>query len=174
MQRLITDRNVPLNLDQASISPHRGPTYDQAHLRELKANTPTSRSVIATDPYDADMSMDIGDVSTMSVDSANVFGESSVHEDYALNYIWNVDASEAIIPSSSSIKVARERRELLRKTGVSVEDDFVSLSVVRRNEDQGPHPESRLMREEDEVGDADDGLCFELHPTHTVYSKIRG
>jgi GC-rich sequence DNA-binding factor len=69
-----------------------------------------------------------------------------------------LEPSEAIIPSDSSIKVARERRELLRKTGVSPEDDFISLSVIRRSEDQGPHPESRLMREEDEVGDADDGL----------------
>lgn len=134
--------NVPLNLDQATISPYRGPTYDQEHLRELKANTPSSRSVVAADPYDTDMSLDVGDVSVMSVDRADVSG-----------------ISDAIIPSESSIKVARERRELLRKTGetdISGADDFVSLSVVRRVEDQGPHPESRLMREEDEVGDADD------------------
>jgi GC-rich sequence DNA-binding factor len=69
-------RNIPLNLDQASISPHRGPTYNQEHLRELKANTPSSRSVVAADPYDADMSMDIGDASMMSVDSVDVFGGS--------------------------------------------------------------------------------------------------
>jgi GC-rich sequence DNA-binding factor len=68
----------------------------------------------------------------------------------------------------SSIKVAKERRELLRKTGVSGEDDFISLSVVRRSEDQGPHPESRLMREEDEVGDADDGLYTVFHSLNTV------
>jgi GC-rich sequence DNA-binding factor len=76
--------------------------------------------------------------------------------------------SEAIIPSESSIKVAKERRELLRKTGVSGEDDFISLSVVRRSEDQGPHPESRLMREEDEVGDADDGLYTYPHPPRSI------
>jgi GC-rich sequence DNA-binding factor len=73
--RLIAYRNIPLNLDQATISPHRGPTYDQEYLRELKANTPTSRSVVATDPYDADMSMDVEDVSMLSVDSANILGQ---------------------------------------------------------------------------------------------------
>ena len=83
-----------------------------------------------------------------------------------------LEPSEAIIPSDPSIKVARERRELLRKAGVSSEDDFISLSVIRRSEDQGPHPESRLMREEDEVGDADDGLfefaffCLAFQITH--------
>jgi GC-rich sequence DNA-binding factor len=66
--------------------------------------------------------------------------------------------SESIIPSDSSIKVAREKRERLRKTGISGEDDFISLSVVRRSEESGPHPESRLVREEDELGEGDDGL----------------
>lgn len=84
--------------------------------------------------------------------------------------------SDAIIPSESSIKVARERRELLRKTGetgISGADDFVSLSVVRRVEDQGPHPESRLMREEDEVGDADDGsfLRFPFYAYHILKNR---
>ncbi len=42
--------------------------------------------------------------------------------------------------------------------GTGAEDDFISLSVTRRAEDQGPHPESRLVREEDELGEGDDGL----------------
>ena len=38
------------------------------------------------------------------------------------------------------------------------EEDFISLSVTRRDEvSQGPHPESRLVREEDELGEGDDG-----------------
>ncbi|KAJ7784341.1 nineteen complex-related protein 2-domain-containing protein [Mycena metata] len=127
--------NVPSNLDQASISPHRGPTYDQAYLNQLKASTPSSR---APDPYDADMSMDLGDI------SADISVQS-------------VEKSETYIPSESSIKVAKERRERLRTTGVASEDDFISLSVVKRvDESRGPHPESRLMREEDELGEGDD------------------
>jgi GC-rich sequence DNA-binding factor len=54
--------------------------------------------------------------------------------------------------------VAKERRERLRATGASGEDDFISLSVTRRGEEpQGPHPDSRLVREEDELGEGDDG-----------------
>ncbi|KAJ6585237.1 nineteen complex-related protein 2-domain-containing protein [Mycena capillaripes] len=135
---------LPSSLDQASISPYRGPTYDQAHINQLKASTPSSRAPLpSTDPYDADMSMDLGDMSA----------------DISMQDIETVDAfeSETFIPSESSIKVAKERRERLRKTGVSHEDDFISLSVVKRPEEsQGPHPESRLMREEDELGEGDD------------------
>ncbi|KAJ7079818.1 nineteen complex-related protein 2-domain-containing protein [Mycena belliarum] len=136
--------SVPTNLDQASISPHHGPRYDRAHLNELKASTPSSRAPLPSgDPYDADMSMDIGD---MSVDV-------SMHD------IETTDVSDpaTYIPSESSIKVAKERRERIRKTGVSGEDDFISLSVVKRSEEShGPHPESRLMREEDELGEGED------------------
>ncbi|KAJ6584175.1 nineteen complex-related protein 2-domain-containing protein [Mycena vulgaris] len=136
--------NVPSNLDQASASPHRGPTYDKAYLNQLKASTPSSRAPLPSgDPYDADMSIDVGD---MSVDISMQGIESS-----------DVFDSGTFIPSESSIKVAKERRERLRNTGVSAEDDFISLSVVKRpDESQGPHPESRLMREEDELGEGDD------------------
>ncbi|KAK7005823.1 GC-rich sequence DNA-binding factor-like protein [Favolaschia claudopus] len=132
------------NLDQASISPYRGATYDQASLNELKASTPSSRAPLPTnDPYDADMSMDMGDVSA----------------DISMQGIETSDVLESatFIPSESSIKAAKERRERVRKIGVVQEDDFISLSVVKRTEEsQGPHPESRLVREEDELGEGDD------------------
>jgi GC-rich sequence DNA-binding factor len=52
----------------------------------------------------------------------------------------------------------KERRQRLRKTGQEHEEDYVSLSVTKvGDEPQGPHPESRLMREEDDLGDGDDG-----------------
>lgn len=87
--------------------------------------------------------------------------------------------SEAIIPTESSIKVAKERRERLRKIGPSGEEEFISLSVVRQSDEyQGPHPESRLMREEDELGDGDDGSYFFplLHCTNYLkhFSRICG
>ena len=64
------------------------------------------------------------------------------------------------IPSESSIKVAKERRERLRTTAGSGEEDFISLSLTRRSEDLGPHPESRLVREDDELGEGDDGISY--------------
>ena len=60
------DRSIPLTLDQATIS---RPIYDAAYLKELKASTPTARPPLPsnTDPYDADMSVDMGDISMQSI-----------------------------------------------------------------------------------------------------------
>ncbi|KAF8627463.1 hypothetical protein AX17_006276 [Amanita inopinata Kibby_2008] len=67
------------------------------------------------------------------------------------------EPGETIIPSESSVKVAKERRERLRKSRIAGEEDYISLAVTRRvDEPQGPHPESRLMREEDELGEGED------------------
>lgn len=76
------------------------------------------------------------------------------------------DASDMIIPSESSIKNAKEKRGRLRSNKMEgVEEDFISLSVTKREDiDKGPHPESRLMREEDEMGEGDDGTL--TYPTH--------
>jgi hypothetical protein len=62
------------------------------------------------------------------------------------------------IPSGSTINAAKEKRERLRKTG-DTGNDFISLSVTKRQDySQGPHPESRLVREDDELGEGDDGM----------------
>ena len=64
--------------------------------------------------------------------------------------------SDVPIPSQSSIQAAKEKRERLRLVGQ--EDDYISLTVATHNDVyQGPHPESRLMREEDDLGEGDDG-----------------
>ena len=60
------------------------------------------------------------------------------------------------IPSASSILEAKQKRERIRSTKGG--EDYTSLSLTKREDySQGPHPESRLVREEDELGDADDG-----------------
>ncbi|KAJ4482295.1 nineteen complex-related protein 2-domain-containing protein [Lentinula aciculospora] len=136
----------PVNLDQATISPNRnGPTYDAAYINELKKSTPSSRAPpqASADPYDADMSismdvsMDMGDVSVVDV-------------------VDITDEPDTLIHADSTIKQAKERRERLRKSGLSSSEDYISLSVTRKTDDQGPHPESRLVREEDELGEGDD------------------
>ncbi|KAJ3513492.1 hypothetical protein NLJ89_g2913 [Agrocybe chaxingu] len=130
---------VPSSLDQATISTNDSPKYDAAYLEELKASTPSARPPpMKVDPYDADMSVDLADVSMQSME---------------------IDTEETMsfIPSQSSIKVAKEKRERLRKTRDSGEEEYISLSLARREDiPQGPHPESRLMREEDELGEGDD------------------
>jgi GC-rich sequence DNA-binding factor len=71
-------RNLPASLDQANIS-NGAPSYSAAYLSELKASTPSSRRPPINDPYDADMSMDIGDISMQSIESVDVFGTSCMH-----------------------------------------------------------------------------------------------
>lgn len=51
-------RSVPLNLDQATISLNDGPKYDQAYLNELKANTPSSRPSMNTEPVSVSGELD--------------------------------------------------------------------------------------------------------------------
>lgn len=66
------------------------------------------------------------------------------------------EAAETTIPSQSRIAAAKEQRERLRVG--TAEQEYISLAVTKRADiSQGPHPESRLMREEDEVGEGDDG-----------------
>jgi hypothetical protein len=68
--------------------------------------------------------------------------------------------TETAIPSASSIAAAKEKRTRIRKVpGAGMDEDFISLSLTRREDNvpAGPHPESRLVREEDELGEGDDG-----------------
>lgn len=66
------------------------------------------------------------------------------------------EATETVIPSQSRIVAAKERRERLRAG--PAEQDYISLTITKRADiPQGPHPESRLMREEDEIGEGEDG-----------------
>ena len=71
------------------------------------------------------------------------------------------DPGETLIPSGASILAAKQKRDRLRAVGASAkdEDDFISLEVARKGtfKDEGPHPSSWLMREDDDLGDGDDG-----------------
>ncbi|OCH90931.1 hypothetical protein OBBRIDRAFT_563603 [Obba rivulosa] len=123
-----------------------GPTYDAAYLSELKASTPSARPPAPVDDsisYDADISLDMEALQQSSL--APMLGPSGEGE------------TETVIPSGSSILAAKQKRERLRSVKASGDEDYISLSVTKRSDfSQGPHPESRLMREEDELGDADD------------------
>ena len=71
------------------------------------------------------------------------------------------DAGEVAIPSQSFVLAAKEKRERLRTSGPasSHTEDYISLSLTKRDDEYvGPHPESRLMREDDDLGQGDDGM----------------
>ncbi|KAG1896865.1 uncharacterized protein F5891DRAFT_1245220 [Suillus fuscotomentosus] len=98
---------LPVSLDQATITPRSNgaPIYDQAYLSQLKASTPSSRRATVAEGHDADVSMDLGETSRDDVDTA--------------------------IPSESSILSAKQERERMQTHGT--EDDFISLSVTKRD-----------------------------------------
>jgi len=84
----------------------------------------------------------------------------------------NAEDSKSYIPSESSIKVAKEKRGRLRQTQATGEEDFISLSAAKLEDGpKGSHPESRLMREEDELGEGDDGKPCTLLPLISLYTS---
>ncbi|KAI0087050.1 nineteen complex-related protein 2-domain-containing protein [Irpex rosettiformis] len=136
----------PSSHNPTSSRPEDRPTYDAAYLSELKAATPSSRPKMNKDEsisYDNDISLNVDSPGNVS------------HLQEVVDLTGDVDM-EASIPSSSAINAAKEKRERLRQTE-PFEQDFISLSLTKRQDiSQGPHPESRLVREDDEVGEGDD------------------
>ncbi|KAG8743383.1 hypothetical protein FRC12_015064 [Ceratobasidium sp. 428] len=137
---------MPDSLEQASISrTSSGPVYDKAYLDELKAAT-----LSAPTPATQDVEM------TLDIEEAD--GAMVVDNELDAGDVFDRRPTE--IPMSSAVLEAKKKRERMRVTGnTAPSDDFISLSVTRRDDmevDQGPHPESRLMREEDDLGEGDD------------------
>ncbi|KAI5481193.1 GC-rich sequence DNA-binding factor [Pseudohyphozyma bogoriensis] len=67
------------------------------------------------------------------------------------------DDEDPMIPTSTAIASAKEKRERMRKEGGGTGGDYVSLEVdVIR---PGKNGESRLVREEDELGDGDEEMA---------------
>jgi GC-rich sequence DNA-binding factor len=67
------------------------------------------------------------------------------------------------IPDAHSIAHLKSKRRIASSTTPA--DEYISLTVARKDDesiDRGPHPESRLMREDDEVGDAEEGETSSL------------
>ncbi|KAI0338869.1 hypothetical protein BDW22DRAFT_1457945 [Trametopsis cervina] len=142
------------------------PTYNAAYLSELKAATPTSRPRIVADEsgaVDGEISMSIDPPSGRAARVEEVVDLTGAccEEKGITNHVhWvpiegDVDV-DMTIPSSSAITAAKEKRERLRKAEPP-SDDFISLSLTKREDySKGPHPESRLVREDDELGEGDD------------------
>lgn len=75
------------------------------------------------------------------------------------------------IPSASSVQAAKEKRERLRKN--DPEEDYISLSLTKRVDfSQGPHPTSRLVREEDELGEGDDGKPLDIVDRYQLINRV--
>jgi GC-rich sequence DNA-binding factor len=83
----------------------------------------------------------------------------------------NTDRTDILL-SESTIQSAKEKRQKLRQTEAIASDEFISLTVSKRGEEiDEPHPESRLVREEDELGEGDDGMLSFVYKHHISTSK---
>ncbi|GEM10195.1 GC-rich sequence DNA-binding factor [Rhodotorula toruloides] len=114
--------------------------YSKAYLEDLKRSqlsTPRGAAAVAAD------------------------GEAGGYDDLTKSKFGadQLDASSiSTIPTTAAISLAKQRREEMRKAGVnpaSRGDGFVSLDVGFANKGG----ESRLVREEDELGDGDEDLA---------------
>ena len=157
--------NVDLSSYEPALTPQSSqtPTYSAAYLSELKAATPSTRLIgdqLISEDADASLDVDMVSPSTIS-EVVDLTGELPP----CLPAICNLNlrrffvprGSETLIPSASSINAAKQKRERLKTLG-QTGDDYISLSLTKRDDfSQGPHPESRLVREEDELGEGDDG-----------------
>lgn len=145
-----------------TIARSEGPRYSAEYLDELRAATnsarPPAQKNTNGDRMDVDSETIVDDTPTF--DASEMEGAQIENID-DLTISSMVSGKETIIPSEASIKAAKEKREIGRKAGVKIrdgEEDFISLDVAKRGEGyQGPHPESRLMREDDDLGEGDDG-----------------
>ncbi len=100
--------------------------------------------------------------------SSSRHGLTAGDDDSLARTKYAADFEHDAIPSESVIRAAKEKRAKLRAAGASsgVSDDFISLAPFSRSSavqaydameaDDGPHPHSRLQREEDELGDGED------------------
>ena len=139
-------------LNDTSISSRSdGPRYDAAYLSELRAST-----AAAPRPEWPVTAMGIND-GELAFDASEMEGAVIENLDDMQTLVSN-SHTDASIPSESSIKAAKEKRDRLRKA-VTTEEDFIPLTVSKWDGPVGPHPESRLVREDDEMGEGDDGQC---------------
>ncbi|WVQ96196.1 hypothetical protein IAU59_003299 [Kwoniella sp. CBS 9459] len=135
--------------------------YSKEYLTQLKASTPTRapRTTEIEDDEDAEATGADG----LSSIARNKYA-STIAED-----------TTAGIPDATAIAAAKAKRHAAlesQKHG-GEEEDYISLGggkiAVYVGGDQGPHPESRLMREEDDLGDGDEDLAAFTTDNDKVY-----
>ena len=121
-----------------------GRTYSSEYLSELKASTPSK----------------VPQRVTVENEDEDEAGLSRLARDkYASQY---VDDTTAGIPDAAAVAAAKSKRQAaVESTKHDLGEDYIALGgqVAVYDGEKGPHPESRLMREDDEVGDGDEGEC---------------
>ncbi|KZO96889.1 hypothetical protein CALVIDRAFT_549520 [Calocera viscosa TUFC12733] len=164
--------NLTADAGPATPAAAQRPSYSAAELASLKANTPTTAlRGKARHPFVLDDDEE-GTGSGSGMDEATYEHLMGRVDDMELDGVdrGTPSADDMSIPTQNHIASARERRTAARKLPMlsnpeqpsfNNEEDYISLDVSRPfgerpKETSGPHPESRLMREDDEIGEGDD------------------
>ncbi|KLT41564.1 hypothetical protein CC85DRAFT_261824 [Cutaneotrichosporon oleaginosum] len=127
----------------------------------LRASTPIASSpgaAAAASPqsYSADYLSELKAATPTRAPTAEESGSGHVSLAAREKYATEIDADSAAgIPDPAAIAAAKNRRKAAvhaRRHGIEPGEDYISLG-------KEPHPESRLMREEDEGEEGDEGLA---------------
>lgn len=127
--------------------------YSREYLSQLKAATP-NRSARTDEAQSDDEEDDVGGKDNQSG------GLSRAAREKFGNVL--VEDTTAGIPDAAVVAAARMKRQAAltgQKRGMG-DDDYIALGggqVAVWDGEKGPHPESRLMREEDEGDEGDEG-----------------
>jgi GC-rich sequence DNA-binding factor len=150
-RRSLLSQSVTARIENAAASSSSPlastPSYSSDYLSQLKASTPTrGPRPVTVDDDDDIQEVDANGLSKLARDK------------YA-----SVDTTEGI-PDTAAIAAAKMKRQARvesAKHDIGEAEDYIALGggrlVVHDGEDKGPHPESRLMREEDEGEEGDEG-----------------
>lgn len=125
------------------------PSYSREYLSELKAATPSK------------LNRESSNLKDVESDDDDAVDENGISKAARTKYGTAVDTT-AGIPSVAAIASAKAKRQAALKIGGEDlgGEDFISLGngqMAVYDSSQGPHPESRLQREEDEEGEGDEG-----------------
>ncbi|CAI2165371.1 13410_t:CDS:10 [Funneliformis geosporum] len=146
-RRLTKSKSKKLHLDHKPIPQNSDPiiasSYTEEILSELRANTPAT--------------------------PASFQSQDNLGEKFPLTLDPNFD-----IPDAGAINAAKKEREMRRKKGLSSILDYIPLSedtdVIASS---GKKMESRLVREEDELGEADEELEQYLNEKLAIGKKAK-
>ena len=130
-----------------------GSNYSREYLDQLKAATPTR----LTDANGAE--------------KANGGLSELAQQKYAAQFAEDKTAG---IPDAAAVQAAKMKRQAALESamhgGGDMNEDYIALGggkLIIRDGQSGPHPESRLMREEDEGDEGDEGM-----PNPILWSQI--
>lgn len=149
---------TPSRDDSPSTPSKSTPSYSSDYLAELKASTPSRLARPAEDTENEEMGEENGSGGSNLSRIARQKYATTIQED-----------TTAGIPDAAAVAAAKMKRQAALESAKhggglgngSGGEDYIALGKGQLVVHDGaePHPESRLMREEDEGDEGDEGMC---------------